>query len=123
MSSETLVLLYVPCGTKEEAAQIGGQLVSERLIACANTFESHSIYRWEGEIKSDVETILLCKTTDLRAVAAEKRICELHSYNVPCVITITPHQVNNAYTKWAVGEVSQSAALPAPDNRESGGDN
>ncbi len=118
LQAETLVLLYVPCGTKEEAVRIGTHLLSERLVACANTFESHSIYSWEGEIKSEVEAILLCKTTSLRAFAAEKRIRELHSYDLPCVVTINPASVNYDYAKWVAGEVSQSARLVGAHDNE-----
>ncbi|MBF6614042.1 MAG: divalent-cation tolerance protein CutA [Chloroflexi bacterium] len=118
IESETLVLLYVPCSTKEEAVRIGTYLVNERLIACANTFESQSIYRWKGKIQSEAEAILLCKTTSLRAFAAEKRIRELHSYDLPCIMTLKPASVNYDYAKWVAGEVSQSATLAGAHDSE-----
>ena len=42
------------------------ELVEERLAACVNRVACDSVYRWEGEVVTDDEVVLLAKTTDDR---------------------------------------------------------
>ncbi len=58
-----LRLVYITTGSKQEAKSIGRSLVEEKLAACVNIVDGmESIYRWEGEIVEDQETILIAKT-------------------------------------------------------------
>ncbi|MEA1930699.1 MAG: divalent cation tolerance protein CutA [Euryarchaeota archaeon] len=41
------------------AAELAETLVDERLAACVNAVGCQSTYRWEGEVITDDETILL----------------------------------------------------------------
>ena len=100
-----LTILYVPCSSPEEATTIARNLLEERLIACANFWESRSIYRWNGEIQDGVETLLLVKTAPQRERAVRARITELHSYEVPCIVTLSSAGVNPDYLSWVHGEV------------------
>ena len=104
--SGEIALLYVPCGSAEEAESIARALLKERLIACGNIYESRSLYRWEGEIADEKEHVLLCKTAPARAHAARKRIGELHSYKVPCILSVVPAQANAEYAGWIMNEVT-----------------
>lgn len=112
-------ILYVPCGSEEEAARIANALLGERLVACANIWGSRSIYRWEGETQDGPETIMLLKTTALKERAARARIRELHSYKVPCIVTLGARSVNSDYASWVFGEVSGTQALNGQKNMES----
>ncbi|HYP19048.1 MAG TPA: divalent-cation tolerance protein CutA [Chloroflexia bacterium] len=102
---DRVVLLYVPCGSEEEAALIGTALIEERLIACANILESRSLYRWKDAIADEREKVLLCKTIASRAEVAQRRVVEMHSYEVPCVLRLEPASVSHDYAKWIFGEV------------------
>ena len=110
--TEQLIILYVPCGSEEEAAHIALELISEGLIACGNVHASRSLYRWQDKIADETEFVLWAKTTRARAEAAARRIQELHSYEIPCILTISPEAVNSSYEKWVAGEVS---GLRAPE--------
>jgi len=58
-----LRLVYITTKDKQQAKSIGKTLVKEKLAACVNIVEGmESIYRWEGEIVEDTETILIAKT-------------------------------------------------------------
>ncbi len=107
-NAHDLILLYVPCGSEEEATGIARALLEERLIACANVYPSRSLYRWQGKVADEIEHVLICKTSKSRANAAEKRILDMHSYELPCVLQIQPAGVNHAYARWVVGEVSST---------------
>ncbi len=71
----------------DEAKFIGRTLVKERLVACANIFPITSIYHWDG-LQENEECVLLVKTTTEKVKIIEQRVKELHSYGVPCIISL-----------------------------------
>lgn len=98
-----LRLLYVTTSSKEEAQKIGRTLVKEDLAACANILDGmNSIYKWKGNIEEDEECVLILKTHYSRVRKVTRRIKEIHSYEVPCVIslTITEDEGNEEYLDW-----------------------
>ena len=101
-----IVMLYVPCGSEEEAVRLAHTLIEERLVACANIHRTRSLYFWKGEMADEVEHVLICKTTPARALAAETRVRQVHSYEVPCIARLQPASVNYDYAAWVAGEVS-----------------
>jgi periplasmic divalent cation tolerance protein len=85
----------------EEAARLGRTLVEERLAACATIVPAiHSIYRWEGQIESSTETLLLLKTESDRLAALEARLQELHSYETPEFLVISVESGSHSYLAW-----------------------
>lgn len=100
-----LRLVYITTGNKKEAKSIGRTLVEEELAACINIVDGmESIYRWEGEIVEDTETILIAKTPYHNVKALSERVQELHSYECPCVISLqlTEQEGNEAYQHWLI---------------------
>lgn len=98
-----LRLVYITTKDKKEAKTIGKMLVKEKLAACVNIIEGmESIYRWEGEIVEDNETILIAKTPYHNVANLTERVKELHSYDCPCVISLqlTEQEGNKEYQKW-----------------------
>lgn len=82
-------LLYVTFGSKEEAVTVAHKLLAEKLIACANVLDgSTSVYGWENEIKQEQEAIFFAKTSADRAAKTIERIKELHSYELPCILSL-----------------------------------
>jgi periplasmic divalent cation tolerance protein len=104
--ADQITVLYVPCGSEEEAARIATTLVEEGLAACGNIYTSRSIYRWQGEMVNATEYVLFAKTAPSRVEAARTRVRQLHSYEVPCVLVITPDAVNHEYATWVHAAVS-----------------
>ncbi|MBS3128898.1 divalent-cation tolerance protein CutA [Candidatus Woesearchaeota archaeon] len=90
-------ILYAPCKNKQEATTIAKTLLREKLVACANLIESTSLYSWKGKLKEEKEVIVIAKTK--QAKKAEQRILSLHSYKVPCVLTVSA-KANVAFEKW-----------------------
>lgn len=57
-------LLFCTCPDETSAARIARALVEERLAACVNRIAGVvSVYRWQGEVQEESETLLLIKTT------------------------------------------------------------
>lgn len=103
---ERVVLLYVPCGSEEEAARLARALLEDRLIACANVYASRSFYAWKGDVVDEPEQVMVCKTTPSRAAAAEKRVRRLHSYDLPCVLRMEEVEANRDYAAWVREQVA-----------------
>ena len=98
---EEPILLYVTCANKDEAKLIARVLVEERLIACANILgKMTSIYRWEGAVAEDDEIAVLLKTRRNLEVCVTERVKELHSYDVPCVISLPITGGNLDFIHW-----------------------
>jgi len=108
MSQELLVLITAP--SAEEAARIAETIVSERLAACVNIVDGvASIYRWQGEVTRDNETLMIVKTTDERYDELERRVKELHSYTTPEVIAIRIERGSNDYLNWLRASTARDA--------------
>jgi len=98
-----LRLVYITTKNKQEAKSIGMKLVEEKLAACVNIVDGmESIYRWEGEIVEDTETILIAKTPYHNIDELTNRVKELHSYDCPCVISLqlSEQEGNEEYQHW-----------------------
>lgn len=97
--SARLVLTTV--ASPEEAERLGRTLVEEHLAACATLVPAaQSIYRWQGQIESSAETLLLLKTEADRLSALESRLLELHSYQTPEFVVLPVDSGSRAYLAW-----------------------
>jgi len=85
----------------DSAAEITGVLVREKLAACANIVPKiRSVYFWDGAVQDDEEALALIKTSTENLHELEKRLHELHPYEVPEIIAIEPHRVLEPYAEW-----------------------
>ncbi len=100
MADAGVSLVYVVCGSEEEALAISRTLVQERLAACTNVWPIRSVYTWQGELRQDVEVALLIKTVPSRVGEVSDRVRALHSYELPCVLTLEPGYVEPGYASW-----------------------
>ena len=97
----SVVSVYAIFADAAEAERIGRAMVEERLAACVNILGPiRSIYRWQGAIETTDEVAAIFKTTDARADPLIARIVELHSYDVPCVVTWPIDKITGAYAAW-----------------------
>ena len=90
----------------EKATEIARALVSEQLAACVNLVPTvRSIYRWEGELLDDEETLAIIKTTAERLDALMSRLLALHPYEVPEAVAMPVTGGSAPYLAWLAGEV------------------
>jgi periplasmic divalent cation tolerance protein len=88
-------------GSADEARKIARELVERRLAACVNVIpQIESIYRWQGNVESAQEWLLLIKTTAERFAAVRDAIRELHSYELPECIAIAIEDGSAEYLRW-----------------------
>ena len=95
------MVVFITCGSEEEASKIAHALVDERLAACANMISPiRSIYRWQGKICDEREWLLVVKTRETRFQDLEKRVKSLHSYQVPEIISLPILAGSSSYLSW-----------------------
>ena len=97
---ETYGVALVTTGSRSEAEAIAQILVAEYLAACVNLLPVTSVYRWEGAVHQDEEWQLIIKTQCDRFEALERRIRELHSYEVPEIILLPLVNGSTPYLNW-----------------------
>jgi periplasmic divalent cation tolerance protein len=87
----------------ETAKTLADALVGEGLVACVNVVPGvTSVYRWQGEICHDSEWLLVMKTVSSRSEALDRRLRELHPYDVPELILLPIDGGAQAYLDWLV---------------------
>lgn len=94
------ILVYITAGNKSEANKIASVLVEERLAACVNFFPIKSVYRWKGKVTQDNEFLLFCKTTKKKFKELEKRVKEVHSYELPAIVALPLTAGNPEFIDW-----------------------
>lgn len=107
--AKAAALVLVTCANEEQGASIARTLVEERLAACVNLVgRVRSIYRWQGRIEDDRETLLLVKTGKTMLPKLERRVRELHTYDVPEIMTLSFDRGSKPFLDWLLGSISQS---------------
>ena len=100
-----VVLVTAPEGASAET--LARSLVAEGLAACVNRVPGiRSTYRWQGQVQDDAETLLVIKTTAAAYPALERRIRELHPYEVPEVIAMPIVRGSEPYLSWLDASVT-----------------
>lgn len=108
---QEFVVVYVTAGSPEEADKLARALVEERLAACVNRIKSvQSIYRWQGQVEQSDEELLIIKSRRDLFPALEKRVRELHSYEVPEIVALPLVDGSANYLKWLGEQVAVGAA-------------
>jgi len=99
-------LLYIPIPSEEEAIKLAKALLADGLIACANVLPAGvSVYKWEGEVQSQREFILIAKTTAEMAQNSMLRARELHPYELPCILILPVDGALPEFKDWVFSEV------------------
>jgi periplasmic divalent cation tolerance protein len=105
----TTRFLYVTASNADEAKKIGEALVQERLVACANVLAPiASIYWWQGQVQRESEAVLIAKTRAELVEHVIARVKALHSYTVPCVVSLPIEQGNPDFLGWIAAETAEA---------------
>ncbi len=100
------ILIYVTVENEDDAEYMARAVVSERLAACANIIpKMKSIYNWQGGVQESDEVVLILKTMSNMFDKVEAKVKELHSYDVPCIVSMPTDKVSKDFAEWIKGEV------------------
>jgi len=107
MNDVVLVFSTAPASAGDDTAErIARTLIDERLAACVNVHAPMvSIYRWKGAVERENERQLVIKTTRAMVPALQKRLRELHPYELPELIVVGTSGGSEKYLEWVAQEV------------------
>ena len=95
--------MIVYCSVPSEAVgqDISRVIVQEGLCACVTQIPGvKSYYIYEGEFCEDEEQLLMIKTASTHFKALEKRVRELHPYEIPEIIATPITESSAPYQQW-----------------------
>ena len=94
-------IVFVTSGSMEEAKFISRELIETKLAACCNIVPGIvSIYEWKDNIQNDIEYLLIIKTHIEKIEELEKLVNQLHSYEVPEIISFPLESSSSRYKAW-----------------------
>ncbi len=98
--------IIVLCTCKErDVKKIVDALLTKKLIACVNVCPITSFFWWKGKVESEKEVLLIMKSFLGRWEAIQKEIKEIHSYEVPEIISLPVKGCSPDYLQWMEGIV------------------
>lgn len=94
------VQVSTTCPNRKEAGLIARSLLKEKLAACVQIVPVESLYRWKGKIEQAAEYLLLIKTRTRLFRKVQEKIRNLHSYEVPEIISCQVEEGLPEYLRW-----------------------
>ena len=95
-----LLLCTIPT---PEAQQFARLLVTDLGAACVSVCDSvTSVYRWQGEVCEEQETLLMIKVASSRVEALREALVEKHPYDLPEVLSLAVDEASSfaPYIEW-----------------------
>lgn len=114
---EAITLMMTSVGTEQQAVEISEELIARRLATCINIVPClRSIYRWKGKVCEDSEYLLLIKTPARLFEAVSDAIRELHSYELPEILSLPIDHAEHTFHSWVLRMV-EPAETDADDEQ------
>ncbi len=113
------IVVVTTVGTEEQAYLIAREIVARRQAACVNIVPGiRSIYRWKGKICKDGELLLIIKSLEGEFEGIAGTIRELHSYELPEILSFGVSQGEQRFLEWIAGSVDKDAAFDDDEEDE-----
>ncbi|MGK3201754.1 divalent-cation tolerance protein CutA [Amycolatopsis sp. MEPSY49] len=101
------VIVTSTTDSETAARELAAKAIEERLGACAQIVGPvTSVYRWDGEVRTDQEWRVEIKTTAAGVPALTERIGQLHGYDLPEVVATPIVGGSAAYLSWLTTETT-----------------
>lgn len=100
MDADELLVVYTTVTNTEDAQLLARSAVERRLAACVQIEAIQSVYRWKGEVQSELEQRILFKTTKALYQQLESMISELHPYELPAIFATPVVVASTTYAAW-----------------------
>jgi len=113
MRDQDVLVCLCACPDRASAESLARTLVAERLAACVNLLPGVvSVYRWQGEIESADETLLMIKTVRAGLSALTARVRALHPYELPELVALEAVGGLPEYLNWVAAETAAGPRSP-----------
>jgi len=94
-------IIFCTCPDQDTAEKIARLLVANNQAACVNILPAiTSIYRWQGQLESAQEHLLLIKAHKDRYPAIETTLRAHHPYELPEIIAVPIDRGLPEYLNW-----------------------
>jgi len=101
---EALVVLCT-CPDADTAKRLATGMVEADLAACVNIQAGiRSIYRWQGKVEDEAESLMIIKTTLSHYAELETWLREHHPYDVPEILALPVVTGSEPYLAWLTAE-------------------
>ncbi|MBC7363854.1 MAG: divalent-cation tolerance protein CutA [Candidatus Aminicenantes bacterium] len=100
-----IVLTTLP--EEKVAEELVRHLLEEKLAACCSVLKARSFYWWENKINDDQEVVVMIKTSASLYPELEKKIKQLHPYQLPEIIALPVVSGYQPYLDW-IKEVTRA---------------
>jgi periplasmic divalent cation tolerance protein len=98
---EDLLVVVTSAGTEQQALDIAHGLVRNRAAACVNLLpNTHSVYRWKGQVFDDDEYLLIIKTRAGNFELVRDTIHKLNTYELPEVLAYRVDGSSAGFADW-----------------------
>ena len=91
------ILVQTTTNKYKEAKKIAKILLETKLAACIQITKTNSFYVWKNEFCKDKEYLLNIKTKKKSFKKIQSKIKELHSYDLPEIISIDIDKCTKEY--------------------------
>ena len=103
------ITIYSTFKNKEQAHEVARALVLHKLAACVNIIPVvESVYSWQGKLESSTEAAFIAKTTKKLFAEARNLIVQMHSYEVPCIVS---YEINEGFEPF-LGWIEKETQIP-----------
>lgn len=111
------IVVVTTVGTEEQANLIAREIIVRRQAACVNILPGvRSLYRWKGKICKDGELLLIVKTLEGEFDGVAATIRELHSYELPEILSFQVTRGEERFLEWIAGSVEKPDELTDEDD-------
>ncbi len=112
MSEPQFLQVFVTVPSRELGTSIASQLVREQLAGCVQLVGPIlSVYRWQGQVESGEEWLLLMKTDAATWPTLRDRVAALHPYDVPEILGVPISEGHPPYLRWLAESLSRGDDL------------
>ncbi|MGZ5050690.1 MAG: divalent-cation tolerance protein CutA [Methylobacter sp.] len=94
-------IVFCTCPDEETAEKLARRLVADNIAACVNILPGlTSVYKWQGQIESTQEHLLLIKAHKDYYPAIEAALRQHHPYELPEIVAVAIDRGLPEYLNW-----------------------
>ncbi|WOI53376.1 divalent-cation tolerance protein CutA [Parvularcula sp. LCG005] len=95
-----IAIVQTTVASREVADTMARVLIEEQFAVCVHLTEINSVYLWDGEIQRDAEIRCEFKTTVEHLSALVERLIEIHPYDEPEILILSPVATSDGYARY-----------------------
>lgn len=117
MGDKQKIVVISSVTSEDVAIEIAEELLDQYAAACINILpKAHSIYRWQGEICDDFESILVIKSRKDKFEKVKTIIKELGGYECPEILSFEVDDGAKQFLQWV--DLNLEAPLSSDEDSE-----